>query len=461
MIQNLCLKKNSFKWMFLHVALGVSCSFIPWLLIVWFYIVLISSINKIISDLFFRNYSQFIIPLIVYLVSFEVFGRMLKSSPLIPWELSKYLIISCSLILILTRKSKIKTPLGIFLILLLIPGLLIDKSNSVNFSGLVFSAFGAISLGLLIVIIGNNKIKDDGFDSILRLIWYSSVSMLIYVILKTPNYSDLKLSLNANFSTSGGFGSNQVSTILGVGLFLSFYAWMNKLRFSGKHNLDAFFIGIFAYQGFSTFSRGGMFTGLLSMLIYYILFTNSINYKNFVKTRRLKPLVLFGFALLLTFLSYLAIETISGGNLNLRYQGETKTTLSGDKIKTINTITTGRYNILKEDMILWGNNLIFGTGAGASTTLRGNGLDQIASHTELSRLLSEHGIFGFFYFLLLLITFFKNYMLNRKTVGSAIIFVIFFIGVTTSMHSAMRTFVSPIFIALSTMIIIETQTNDI
>ena len=56
-----------------------------------------------------------------------------------------------------------------------------------------------------------------------------------------------------------------------------------------------------------------------------------------------------------------------------------------------------RFNILKEDLNLWGKYIILGTGAGASIFLRGNGLDGIASHTELTRLLSEHGLFGFIF----------------------------------------------------------------
>jgi hypothetical protein len=46
---------------------------------------------------------------------------------------------------------------------------------------------------------------------------------------------------------------------------------------------------------------------------------------------------------------------------------------------------------------------------------------------------------------------------TRKTVGNAILFSLFLIGIGTMMHSGMRTFVSPVFIAISSMII---TTND-
>ena len=98
-------------------------------------------------------------------------------------------------------------------------------------------------------------------------------------MIETPNYSELSFSLNADFEASGGFGSNQVATILGLGMFFSFYAWMNKLLFSGLHVLDGFFIGLFAYQGFLTFSRGGMIIGLIAILFYYLIYRSSKSFR--------------------------------------------------------------------------------------------------------------------------------------------------------------------------------------
>ena len=70
-------------------------------------------------------------------------------------------------------------------------------------------------------------------------------------------------------------------------------------------------------------------------------------------------------------------------------------------LKTINTITTGRYNIMISDLKLWEKNFIFGTGVGGSKILRGNETNGIASHNEFSRLLAEHGLFGFLFIIML------------------------------------------------------------
>ena len=63
-----------------------------------------------------------------------------------------------------------------------------------------------------------------------------------------------------------------------------------------------------------------------------------------------------------------------------RYLGETVSTLNKTKVKTINTISTGRYELLLSDLKLWKDNLIFGVGAGASTFLRENRLVGLAAH---------------------------------------------------------------------------------
>ena len=60
----------------------------------------------------------------------------------------------------------------------------IDKSHSVNFSELSLNLLGPINEKILIVI-GGAKINDFDFNSLLRLLWYNSISLLIYVMIET------------------------------------------------------------------------------------------------------------------------------------------------------------------------------------------------------------------------------------------------------------------------------------
>ena len=77
----------------------------------------------------------------------------------------------------------------------------IDKSHSVNFSELSLNLLGPISMSLILIVIGEEKINNFDFNSLLRLLWYNSLSLLIYVIIETPNYSELSFSLNADFES--------------------------------------------------------------------------------------------------------------------------------------------------------------------------------------------------------------------------------------------------------------------
>ena len=115
--------------MLFHVLLGIVSTFTSGFMIFWFYLFILTSFNTIFSDLFLRNRIQKFIPLVVYICSFEVFGRILKAYPYIPWEVSKYVLISSFIILLLINKIKNPSKIGLLIILLLIPGTLIDLSS--------------------------------------------------------------------------------------------------------------------------------------------------------------------------------------------------------------------------------------------------------------------------------------------------------------------------------------------
>ena len=131
--------------------------------------------------------------------------------------------------------------------------------------------------------------------------------------------------------------------------------------------------------------------------------------------------------------------------------GETETTLSGEKLKTLNTFSTGRYSIIMSDLELWYNNFTFGTGAGSSRFLRDIDLYGIVAHTEPTRLLAEHGIFGLLIIILMVFIVFKSFLINQYSTNRAILVILGIIAIGTSLHSAMRTFVTPILLAISAM----------
>jgi hypothetical protein len=108
-------------------------------------------------------------------------------------------------------------------IVLLIPSIVIAatdinvsdhlKNNiSFNLSGL-FVWFSAVYMY-------RRKVSLAQINAILLAIGLPIVSTTIYLILYTPSVRDVVTGTGSNFATSGGFGPNQVATIMGLGLFV-------------------------------------------------------------------------------------------------------------------------------------------------------------------------------------------------------------------------------------------------
>ena len=90
--ESLISNKRNLFWTIFHIVLGFVCTITPFALIGWFYFILIANINKGIS-LLRQGKAIFFIALFSYLISFEVLDRMAKTSPFIPYELGKYMLI--------------------------------------------------------------------------------------------------------------------------------------------------------------------------------------------------------------------------------------------------------------------------------------------------------------------------------------------------------------------------------
>ncbi len=450
MFEELLKYKNPLFYTLLHVAIGIGCLVSNWLLIFWFYFVLATNIN-----LFFFSLKAFYpIALMTYLVSFEVLGRMVGTSPIIPYEISKYLMVGFFIWNIATRETA--GNIGWLMLVLIIPGMLYDESGEVGYQNIVFNALGPIAIAFGLVYFRSVQIKQDQFISLLRMIALPLISSLAYVFVKTPDYDQISFDLSANFDTTGGFGSNQVSTIFGLGGLLSFLFFIFRWRLTGNRLTDIGLFFMFSFQGLLTFSRGGIVGMALAILVLLYLLTQAgilvkakFKLPNFAQY--VFPIVFVGF------FAFQIADDITGGNLSLRYQGETYGTSIGAKEKDINIITTNRFNIFMEDIELFKEYGIWGVGVGASQRLRGGDVSEgTAAHVELSRLIAEHGILGIFYFILLILVYFIYVRTVAHPVHKAILACLFILALYSTFHAATRTFVTPLLFGLS-MIRIKTD----
>lgn len=442
MIKHLILNKYPLIWIVFHIGLGLSATISPIPVIFWFYLVLISSAGLILK----RSKSPFIlISVLLYLISFELLARMARTSPFIPYELGKYLL--CAGMIWGIFKYKTNGNLGWIMFFCLIPSMFIDVTSQVVGSDLVFNILGPINVALVVVFFYRQQISTLQLSHLLRLIVYPMLGVLGYTIIKSPDFKDVEFALGANVDWSGGFGSNQVSTLFGLGAFFIFILMINRWKFSGNLLVDAMVLFAFSFQGLLTFSRGGMLGAVLGIaVILFFLRGASASDKLKYKLPKIGKFVLP--AILVAVIAYVAVDEITGGMLSLRYQGETMGTLAGSKVKSLNTVTTGRFEIFEGDIALWADHFLLGVGAGASRFIRETMTGTVA-HVELSRLLAEHGLLGFIYFFLLCRLGFQLFRSSPNPLIRGILISLFVVAMYTTFHAAMRTFVTPALIGLS------------
>ena len=422
-----------YQWMAFHVALGVLTSFSKWVIIVWFIPVAIQSFSRILIS---RDKTSEAMYFMAYLFGMEILFRMAQTSPFIPYEIGKYgpiLFIGTALTV---SRVHTRTAIGFVIILLLIPSLTMYYGNK-YFDDIAFNFFGMLSLGLAVQYFSGRIISKEEFVKICRTIMMPIVSILAYLSIRTPSISEIDFALGANFDTTGGFGSNQVATILGVALFILAICYFNRLTIFGKRSYDLILLAYIFARALLTFSRGGVIVSGLVILIYLFLIKPTGNRLAGFKAGQMV------FFVILISLSSLLVNKLTNDALLLRYEGETQTTLSGEKEKDIDVITTGRFELFVSEVQLFLRYPILGVGPGGARYLRAQHLEGKASHSEFSRLLAENGIFGLIIIVILVVYPMVRYSSQRKDPGKliAICFVLIALGMT--FHAAMRTFATP------------------
>jgi hypothetical protein len=439
-------RQNLF-WTVAHIGLGFACTLTPFAIIIWFYVILCANFFK--ADILLQKKKPaFFFMLFSYLISFELLDRMAKTSPYIPYEIGKYFLLLSGIIGLLA--VGIRHPRGIWMALLVTPAVFYDFSGQRTYLDIINNYLAPLAVGLGIAYASRLSITNIQLNQILKLIWWTCLSSLFFTYIKTPDFETITFTLKAQSATTAGHSSNQVSTVLGLGMFLSFYSIFKKLNFSGNRIFDMVILVGFTFQGLLSFSRGGMMVGSVCILILIFLRDSNKLTNNKVQTN--KRLFIVTISLLSLYGIFEVANGITGGNLLLRYQGETAGTLSGSKEVTVDHFVTGRLSIFGQDIGLWNDNFIAGVGVGASRFLRNIERVGVSPHVELSRLLAEHGLLGlvYSYYFFLLIPL-KVYQLNKRNTQRTIIMAILAIAILTTFHAAMRTFVTPLFIILASL----------
>jgi hypothetical protein len=381
-----------------------------------------------------RNRNNEVLYAAAYVVGSEVFLRMTGGNLL--YEFGKYgVIIFVIMGMFYSGFSKKAIPYWIFL-LLLIPGVII-ATETLNLGTnirktIIFNISGPVCLGIASLYTFNRKITINELNNLLLVLGLPIISCAMYITLYTPDLKATLTSTASNAYTSGGFGPNQVATILGLGMFIFFsrllFASSTKLLF--LINLS---IGLMmTYRGLITFSRGGMITGFLMFIILFLFI-----YYYSKNKQKLKLNYIFAFFSIAFFSILIYSEYQTGGLMSKRYSNQ-------DAMgRTKASDFTGREKIAEGEIDAFIENPFFGIGVAKGTELRMAEYGEItASHDEITRMLAEHGSLGILGLLIIFTTPLFLYLDNKQHIYMLCFLAFWLLSIN---HAAMRT-AAPAFI---------------
>jgi hypothetical protein len=452
-VQDMTDPGKALKWLVFHIALGAASSFVKYIFIAFFWTVAYVNLKAAFRDLKKGDAETFTLTM-AYLLGNELINRIVQGSPFIPVEFSKYFCVFLWGYAAMIRKGAFHG-LGLAMVIMALPGALYDQSDMVVWADIVNCYLAPLGLAIGIGFWGNTRPSSTLIAKTMHLIWLGCVAVLVCMYIRTPKFEDINFSLAATKQTTGGVSSNQAATILGLGMFLSFFSFYRKKNFAGRRIFDILAIMAFALQGLLTFSRGGVLVGILAIILLILSPSgegDTAEQKEKARNQFVKNLGYLAMGAIFLVLAFFVVDGLTGGLLSLRYRGETEGTLSGTADKSLNKVTSGRSDVVEYDLQIWEKYPVFGGGAGSSMYLRlpMEGV-LIAPHVELSRLLAEQGVFGLVFFILILFLGLMIWLRRKIVPDSDLLMALYFIGLTTSFHAAMRTFVTPFFIAISAL----------
>ncbi len=437
--------RNYLFWIAVHLGLGGLIFLVPFLSKIYGYLIILCGLIYIVRK---RNQNHEVLEACAYVVGAEVLLRMTDGNPM--YEFSKYVVIGYLLVAMYYKGfSKNAVVYWVFLVLL-IPGLLIS-TQVIDFDerlrkSISFNISGPVCLGIASLYMYRLRISFERLNNILVMLALPIVATMTYLIFYTPSVRDVVTGTSSNFETSGGFGPNQVATMLGLGVFIFF---VRMILFSSSKLVLAVNLFLFlniAYRGLVTFSRGGMITSIVMIFLLMVVLYFKLNTRGKIKFH-----IVGSFFLLLLAGIWIYSINETDGLIEKRYANQD----ASGRVKE--SRLSGREDIMESDIIMFKANPVFGVGVARSPRMRGEIIGKSSlSHNELTRMLAEHGAFGIMAMLVLFVTPLILYLDNRMHLYM-LCFLVFWL--LTINHAAMRLAVPAFVYALSILKVYNGEEN--
>ena len=373
----------------------------------------------------------------LHLVGYEMVYRMAGAS--LSWEMGKYISIILLLFGLFVGSRKYIPWIFIFLLILLLPSVfLAEHSDTKRLTSMImFNISGPLSLVVSCLYFFKRRVFQRKYFHQLKLAFLPAFTIVaalsVVANLATVEFTSVQSSAGA----SGGFGPNQVSTILGWFIMLALLYKINGQKITPFKWLDWLMLFYLVLRALLTFSRGGVLGSVLALLgsILVLYFSYSSFRKQLFASL---PYVIFS---LLFFAGvFIYANKLTNNYLLYRYQGlSTSEAISG--VRSGNTsVLTGRDEIMKADFHAFIDYPILGVGYGMAEKYRLRYYGQAAAaHTEFTRLLAEHGTLGALFMLIGMLIMPIYFFFTEKGALSRCFFIAFYLlSMFTMFHAAMR-----------------------
>ncbi|TDY11792.1 O-antigen ligase-like membrane protein [Meridianimaribacter flavus] len=409
-----------------HIILGVFINQIPGFSKLYFALVCAFFIINIIIALP-KDKTMWVLFGCAYIAAAESLFRMTGGG--LFYEFSKYFVILLTLMgMFYNGISGGAYPYFMYLILM-VPAVLVASINlgyDLNFrTSVAFVLSGPVCLGISALYCYKKRITNQQLLQVVACMSFPIITMTTHLYLYNPSVKEVLTGTGSSFATSGGFGPNQVSTLLGLGMVALVVRVFLK---SPSLFLKLFNLGLLcavSFRALVTFSRGGVFAAIIVVGAFLWLLYWQSGYK-----RKQQIIGMFVLLVLGGILTWGISSSQTEGLIDNRYANKDA---RGREKKDI---STGRLELFVHEIQGFLEHPFLGVGASGmkQERLKEDG-QVVASHNEISRLLSEHGIFGVFILLLLI---FRPLVFRSQHKGNVLFYAFLAFWFATINHSAMR-----------------------
>jgi hypothetical protein len=309
-----------------------------------------------------------------YITGAEVLWRMTHAGSF--WEIGKYGVAAVFIVAMMRNRRAKPSVLPVLYFVLLLPSALITFLSlplSQSRHLLSDSMSGPLAMMVAGCFFSQLSLTPEKLLRLFIALIGPIIGVAAVALFGIATTEEIVFGGESSHAASGGFGPNQVSSVLGLGTLTCFLILPEKDVDLKLKILCGAVMMFVAAQSALTFSRGGLYNAAGAVVLASLFLLKDS------RTRIQLILAIILVSGISYFVIFPQLNNFTDGALSARFE---------------DTEMTGREDIVHADLNIWFDNFILGVGPGLAKGHRGEFGRAAAAHTEFTRLLAEHGVFG-------------------------------------------------------------------